>query len=180
MTELVILGRDGVINQDSDKFIKNPTEWTPIPGSLEAIARLNHAGYKIAVATNQPGVALDLFDINTLNAIHGKFQHLLARVGGHIDGIFYCPHSVEKNCNCHKPKPGLYQTISNRFSVPLKGIPIIDGSLKDLDAAIAVDASPILVKTGNSQSTLINRDDLRDIPSFNDLAHAVDALLEAP
>src|SRR5215467_2526891 len=106
---LVILDRDGVINRDSDQFIKSPEEWRPIPGSLEAIARLNHAGYRVVIATNQSGIGRGLFDMATLNAIHEKMHKALAAAGGRIDALFYCPHTADSQCECRKPKPAMFR-----------------------------------------------------------------------
>ncbi|TXI11648.1 MAG: D-glycero-beta-D-manno-heptose 1,7-bisphosphate 7-phosphatase [Polynucleobacter sp.] len=150
-TKLVILDRDGVINQDSDLYIKSPDEWIPIPGSLEAIAKLNQAGYHIAVATNQSGVGRGLYDMDTLNAIHEKLHRLVAKVGGHIDAIFFCPHTDADHCNCRKPLPGMIQQISERYGIPIKGVPIVGDSVRDLVAGVAVGAEPHLVLTGKGE-----------------------------
>ena len=176
---LVILDRDGVINEDSDDYIKSPQEWIPIAGSLEAIARLNHAGVLVAVASNQSGIGRGLFDLDTLNAMHAKFQQALARVGGHVDGIFFCPHTPQDQCECRKPKPGLLHAISGRFGMPLDGIPFIGDSPSDVAAARAVDADPFLVRTGKGERTLTKNPDLAALPVFDDLAGAVDALLQS-
>ncbi len=149
--KLVILDRDGVINQDSDLYIKSPDEWIPIPGSLEAIAKLNQAGYHIAVATNQSGVGRGLYDMDTLNAIHEKLHRLVAKVGGHIDAIFFCPHTDADHCNCRKPLPGMIQQISERYGIPIKGVPIVGDSVRDLVAGVAVGAEPHLVLTGKGE-----------------------------
>ena len=151
--KLVILDRDGVINFDSAEFIKNPEEWRPIPGSLEAIARLTQAGYHVVVATNQSGVGRGLLDMATLSAIHDKMHKALAQAGGRIDAVFYCPHAQEAGCNCRKPKPGLLEDIARRFNVDLVGVPCIGDSPRDLQAAIQVEAQPILVLTGKGQNT---------------------------
>ncbi len=151
--KLVILDRDGVINYDSAEFIKKPEEWNPIPGSLEAIARLNQAGYRIVVATNQSGVGRGLLDMATLGAIHDKMHKALAQIGGRIDAVFYCPHAQDANCNCRKPKPGLLEDIARRFNVGLTGVPCIGDSMRDLQAAAHVDAQPILVLTGKGKQT---------------------------
>ena len=152
--KLVILDRDGVINQDSDSYIKNPEEWRPIPGSLEAIARLNHAGFLVVLATNQSGVGRGLFEVSTLNAIHDRMHRALAQIGGRIDAIFFCPHAQDANCGCRKPRSGLLEEIARRFNVDLKGVPSIGDALRDLQAAAAVGAAPILVLTGKGQKTL--------------------------
>ena len=150
---LVILDRDGVINHDSDSYIKAAEEWRPIAGSLEAIVRLNHAGYQVVLATNQSGVGRGLFEVSTLNAIHDKMHRALAQIGGRIDAIFFCPHAQEANCECRKPKAGLFEEIARRFSVDLKGVPSIGDSLRDLQAAAEVGATPMLVLTGKGAKT---------------------------
>ena len=174
---LVILDRDGVINQDSDNYIKSPEEYIPLPGSLEAIARLNQAGFLVAVATNQSGIGRGLYDQATLDSIHDKLQGLLGGVGGRIDAIFYCPHTPDDHCVCRKPAPGLLQQISEHFGIPLTGVPVIGDAPRDLQAARAVGATPILVRTGKGLRTLENGGDLDEIPVYDDLAEAVDALL---
>ena len=174
---LVILDRDGVINEDSDNYIKSPEEWVPIPGSLEAIARLNHAGAVVTVATNQSGIGRGLFSINELNRIHAKFRDALARVGGHVDGIFFCPHSPEVQCQCRKPAPGLLRAISLRFATGLRDIPVIGDSLRDIEAARAAKANPVLVRSGKGMYTQRHSPELDDVACFDDLADAVDHLL---
>lgn len=175
---MVILDRDGVINQDSDDFIKTEDEWIPIPGSLESIARLNHAGILVVVATNQSGIGRGLIAPEDLNRMHAKLHRGLARVGGHVDGIFFCPHSPEANCTCRKPAPGLLRSIGLRFGLPLAGAVAIGDSKRDLDAATAVWAQPVLVRTGKGERTLAVHPELKDLPCFDDLAEAVDYLLE--
>lgn len=174
---LVILDRDGVINEDSDDYIRTPEEYIPIPGSLEAIARLKKAGFTVVVATNQSGIGRGYFDIDTLNAMHDKLNQLLAEVGGSVDGFFYCPHAPEDHCDCRKPAPGLYQQISQQFNTELTGVPVIGDSLRDIEAAWVVGASPILVRTGKGSRTLATSEGLDDVPVYEDLAEAVDALL---
>lgn len=174
---LIILDRDGVINEDSDDYIKSPDEYIPIPGSLEAIARLNQAGYTVVVATNQSGIGRGYFDLPTLEAMHDKLRSLLAAVHGRIDGIFYCPHTPDDQCECRKPRPGLYQQIASHFGISLAGVPVIGDSLRDIDAARAVGAKPVLVRTGKGLRTLQSGEGLDDIPVYDDLADAVDALL---
>ncbi|MDD5056729.1 MAG: D-glycero-beta-D-manno-heptose 1,7-bisphosphate 7-phosphatase [Sideroxydans sp.] len=151
--KLIILDRDGVINFDSDQFIKSPDEWKPIPGSLEAIARLNQAGYRVVVATNQSGIGRGLFDMPTLNAIHNKMHKSLALVGGRIDAIFFCPHTSETECTCRKPKSGMIEEIAVRYGASLKGVPAVGDSLRDLEAAARVEAQPYLVLTGKGAKT---------------------------
>ena len=175
---LVILDRDGVINEDSDDYIKSPEEYVPIPGSLEAIARLKKAGFTVVVATNQSGIGRGYFDLDTLEAMHNKLKTLLAEIKGSVDGIFYCPHTPEDNCDCRKPAPGLYHQISQHFNIKLTGVPVIGDSLRDLEAARAVGATPILVRTGKGKRTLATGKGLVDVPVYDDLAGAVDALLK--
>lgn len=145
---LVILDRDGVINEDSDAYVKSAAEWRPIPGSLEAIARLNHAGWRVVVATNQSGVARMLFTMEQLNNIHQRLHAELSRLGGQLDGIYFCPHGPKDGCGCRKPAPGLLLEIAARNGIDLAGVPCIGDSLRDLEAARAVGARPVLVRTG--------------------------------
>ncbi len=151
--KLIILDRDGVINYDSDQFIKSPEEWRPIPGSLEAIARLNQAGYRVVVATNQSGIGRGLFDMPTLNAIHDKMHKSLAQVGGRIDAIFFCPHTSEADCGCRKPKSGMMLEIAARYGIGLVGVPAVGDSLRDLQSAARLGASPYLVLSGKGLRT---------------------------
>jgi D-glycero-D-manno-heptose 1,7-bisphosphate phosphatase len=175
--KLIVLDRDGVINRDSDQFIKSPDEWRPIPGSLEAIARLNHAGFRVVVATNQSGIGRGLFEMAMLNAIHEKMHKALALVGGRIDALFYCPHTADALCECRKPKTGMLKEIGMRFGVDLAGIPCVGDSLRDLAAADAVGAQPILVLTGKGEHTLRDGDYPKNTVIFPDLAFAASALL---
>jgi D-glycero-D-manno-heptose 1,7-bisphosphate phosphatase len=176
--KLVILDRDGVINQDSDRYIKGPEEWLPIPGSLEAIARLNYFGYKVVVASNQSGLARGLFTIDDLNAIHQKFRQHLDRVGGQVEGIFFCPHGPEDGCDCRKPQPGLLWQIRERLGLELQGVPVVGDSLRDIESALAVGAWPILVETGKGTRTRrTHLDELAGVPVYPDLAAAVDYIL---
>ena len=174
--KLVILDRDGVINQDSDSFIQSPEEWRPIPGSLEAIARLNHAGYQVILATNQSGVGRGLFEVSTLNAIHDRMHRALAQIGGRVDAIFFCPHAQEANCACRKPRPGLLDEIAKRFNVDLKGVPSVGDSLRDLQASAAVGAAPILVLTGKGEKTRSEGNLPEGTQIYPDLAHAARAI----
>lgn len=175
--KLIILDRDGVINQDSDHFIKSPEEFIPLPGSLEAIAKLNHEGYHVAVATNQSGIARGLFSLDTLNQMHEKLRRELESLGGHVDMIAFCPHGPDDHCDCRKPKPGMYEAIAKRFDLPLEGVPVIGDSLRDLQAAQAVNASPMLVRTGKGERTLAKGEGLEGIPVYDNLAQAVEALI---
>ena len=149
--KLVILDRDGTINNDSVDFVKSPDEWIPLPGALEAIARLNHAGWHVVIASNQSGLGRGLFDVGSLNAMHAKMHKMLAALGGRIDAVFYCPHSAEESCNCRKPLPGLFEQIGARFGVPLKGVPTAGDSARDLQAGAAAGCEPHLVLTGKSE-----------------------------
>ena len=175
--KLVILDRDGVINHDSDSFIKSPEEWRPIAGSLEAIARLNHAGYQVVLATNQSGVGRGLFEVSTLNAIHDRMHRALAQIGGRIDAIFFCPHAQEVNCDCRKPRAGLLEEIARRFNVDLKGVPSIGDALRDLQASVAVGATPILVLTGKGEKTRAAGGLPEGTQIYDDLAAAVRAIV---
>ncbi len=163
----VLLDRDGVINQDSDFFIKSPDEWQPIPGSLEAIALLNNHGYKVVVITNQSGLARGLFDTETLATIHDKMLIMTDAKGGNITDIYYCPHGPDDNCECRKPKPGLLHEFSQDHKIDLAGIFCVGDSLRDLQAAWSVDAHPLLVKTGKGYKTLAENKNL-DVPVFAD------------
>jgi D-glycero-D-manno-heptose 1,7-bisphosphate phosphatase len=146
--KLVILDRDGTINEDSADFIKSAAEWKPLPGALEAIARLTHAGWHVVVATNQSGLGRGYFDVAALNAMHSKLHKLLAAVGGRVDAIFYCPHAPDQACHCRKPAPGLFAQIGERYGIDLKGVPTVGDSARDLVAGAALGCEPHLVLTG--------------------------------
>lgn len=182
---LIILDRDGVINEDRDDYVKSPDEWVAVPGSLDAIARLTHAGWSVAVATNQSGIERGLFDINTLHAIHNKMTNAVAEAGGHIDGIFFCPHAPDTGCRCRKPATGLYEDIANRFGRILTGVPVVGDSLRDLQAGHVMGASLWLVRTGKGGRTLAAaaKDPTKAIPSesriADNLASVVAHLLSA-
>ena len=152
--KLIVLDRDGVINEDSDEYVKSPEEWVPITGSLEAIARLNRGGYRVVVATNQSGISRGMFDLETLSAMHKKMHDLASEVGAHIDGIFFCPHGPDDKCNCRKPKPGLFQEIQARLGTSLQGVPCVGDSLRDLQAGKSQGCTTFLVKTGKGKRTL--------------------------
>jgi D-glycero-D-manno-heptose 1,7-bisphosphate phosphatase len=175
--KLVILDRDGVINVDSDQFIKAPEEWKAIPGSLDGIARLNHAGYRVVVASNQSGIGRGLFDMAALNAINEKMYKALAQVGGRIDALFYCPHPAEGNCTCRKPKPGMFEDIARRFNISLAGVPSIGDSLRDAQAASAAGAEPMLVLTGKGAKTQAAGGLPDHTRVYQDLAEAVRAII---
>ncbi|MGE8392499.1 D-glycero-beta-D-manno-heptose 1,7-bisphosphate 7-phosphatase [Pseudomonas sp. BIGb0427] len=152
--KLLILDRDGVINQDSDAYIKSLDEWIPIPGSIEAIAQLSKAGWTVAVATNQSGIARGYYDLPTLEAMHAQLRTLVAEQGGEVGLIVYCPHGPDEGCACRKPKPGMLTTIAAHYGVNLTGVWFVGDSKGDLEAALAVDAQPVLVKTGKGEKTL--------------------------
>lgn len=150
--KLVIMDRDGTINQDRDDFVKSADEWIALPGALEAIAKLNHAGWHVVVASNQSGLGRGLFDVAALNAMHSKMFKQLAVLGGRIDAVFYCPHTPDEHCACRKPQPGLYRQIAERYGLDLALVPVVADSARDLQAAIAVGAQPHLVLTGKAAS----------------------------
>lgn len=175
-TRVVILDRDGVINADSDAYIKRPAEWEPIPGSLEAIRTLKEAGARVFIATNQSGLARGLFAPSALDAIHAKLHRYLAELDTSVDGIYYCPHGPHDDCDCRKPLPGLLQRIADEHEVTLTGVPVVGDSLRDLEAAVAVGARPVLVRTGKGETTL--RGALPEgTEVYRDLAAAVQGLL---
>ena len=171
--KLVILDRDGVINYDSDQYIKSPDEWTPIPGSLEAVALLNQNGFRVAVATNQSGIGRGLFDMSALNAMHAKMHKALAAVGGRVDAVFFCTHTPEDGCDCRKPQPGLFLKIAERFGVDLKDVPMVGDSHRDLQAGEAAGCQQVLlVRTGKGTKTLEREDLPKSTQVFDDLAAA--------
>lgn len=175
---LVILDRDGVINEDSDDFIKSPAEWIPIPGSLEAIGRLSRAGFEVAVASNQSGIGRKLLDEPALELIHQKMRGAARKFGGDIGKIEYCPHHPDAGCDCRKPKPGMLLSLSRKYGVPLTRVPFIGDSVRDVEAAMAVGARAILVRTGGggeAEPTIIARG--LDVEVFADLAAVVDELV---
>lgn len=174
---LVILDRDGVINRDSRDFVKTADEWQPLPGSIEGIATLSKAGFTVAVASNQSGLARGLFGRRTLDAMHRKLRRLVRAAGGRVDRIVVCPHGPDEGCDCRKPAPGLYLRLARHFGVSLDGVPAIGDSLRDLQGAAAAGATPILVRTGNGRRTEASLpDELRDIAIYDDLAAAAKAL----
>ena len=176
---LLILDRDGVINRDSRVFVKNTDEWLPIPGSIEAIADLSKAGYTVTVASNQSGLARGLFDRNALRAMHRKLRRLVDARGGHIDRIVVCPHGPDDGCSCRKPAPGLLRRLAHHYGASLEGVPAVGDSLRDLEAAVAAGATPILVRTGNGKALAGHLPrDLRSVPVFDDLAAVADELLK--
>jgi D-glycero-D-manno-heptose 1,7-bisphosphate phosphatase len=179
--KLVILDRDGVINVDSDAFIKSPDEWVALPGSLEAIARLNQAGYRVAVATNQSGIGRGLFDTTALNDMHAKMHRQAAAVGARIDAVFFCPHTSQDHCDCRKPKPGMLKMIADRFEIDPAETPVVGDSLRDLEAGAALGCRPHLVLTGKGRKTLAAGDLPEGTQIHDDLrAFALDFLSNAP
>jgi len=176
--KLVILDRDGVINEDSDQYIKSPEEWCPIPGSLDAIARLNRAGWRVVVATNQSGLRRRLFDIETLNRIHDTLHRRLAEVGGRVEAIFFCPCLPGDHCACRKPSPGMLIGVGRCLRVDLARVPFVGDTLGDVQAARRAGAQPWLVRTGKGLRTLREADDLEGVTVVDELAAAADLLLE--
>jgi len=175
---LVILDRDGVINRESSAFVKSAAEWLPLPGSIRAIAALSAAGYTVAVASNQSGLARGMLDRNALRAMHRKLRKLVSAEGGHVDRIVVCPHGPSDGCDCRKPKPGLLLRLARYYSTDLAGVPVIGDSLRDLQAAASTGARPILVRTGNGRETeALLAGELAATEVFDDLAAATEALL---
>jgi D-glycero-D-manno-heptose 1,7-bisphosphate phosphatase len=174
--KLVILDRDGVINFDSDNYIKHPDEWRPIPGSLDAIARLTQDGWRVVVATNQSGVGRGLFDMASLNAIHAKMHRAVNQAGGRIEAVFYCPDTDESRSPCRKPNPGMFHAIAERFNVSLADVPCVGDSLRDLQAAASVGGRPILVLTGKGRKTRTEGNLPQATAVYPDLASVAQAL----
>jgi D-glycero-D-manno-heptose 1,7-bisphosphate phosphatase len=178
--KLIVLDRDGVINHDSDAYIKSVDEWQPIDGSLEAIARLNHAGYTVVVASNQSGIARGYFELDALSAMHKKMDDLLNKIGGHIDAVFYCPHGPDDGCDCRKPKPGMLLEIGQRFNVSLEDVVFIGDTVSDMKAASNANAQAILVRTGKGVKAekIMKAECKQTVPVYDDLAAAVTAILK--
>ncbi|MCX2793986.1 D-glycero-beta-D-manno-heptose 1,7-bisphosphate 7-phosphatase [Microbulbifer thermotolerans] len=179
---IIVLDRDGVINYDSNAHIKSADEWTPLPGSIEAMAELSRAGHQLVIATNQSGLALGLFDLDDLEAMHAKMRALVEDAGGEIAAIFYCPHSPEDNCRCRKPEPGLLDAIEAEFDTSLHGCYLVGDQLKDLHTALTKGCRPVLVRTGAGEGTLrqlLQQPDerLADTAVFDDLAQFAQFLL---
>ena len=176
--KLIILDRDGVINQDSDAVIKSVEEWIPLPGSIEAIARLSKAGWTVAIATNQSGLARGYFSEQTLNAMHQRLRELVAEQGGQVDLIRHCPHGPDDGCDCRKPLSGMFQAIAEHYQQPLDGVPTVGDSLRDLQAGAAVGCQPYLVRTGKGAQT-----EQKPLPAgtrvFDNLAGVANHLLES-
>jgi D-glycero-D-manno-heptose 1,7-bisphosphate phosphatase len=182
-TKLVILDRDGTINEDRDDYVKSVDEWVPIPGAVEAIARLNQHGWRVVIATNQSGLGRGLFDMDALNRMHQRLNELLIEEGGRVDAIFFCPHAPEDHCRCRKPLPGLFEQIADRYGITLAGsVHAVGDSLRDLQAAVAVGCLPHLVLTGKAarldeadQQRL--REQIPGVTFHADLAAFADALI---
>lgn len=174
---LIILDRDGVINKDSDDYIKSPDEWHPIDGSLEAITKLSQNGYQVIVATNQSGIGRKLFTIEALNAIHSRMKTELSQFGGVIDAIFYCPHLPKDDCRCRKPKPGLYNDISERLRIPLNKVYCIGDKMTDIKAIQSAGGKPVLVRTGKGQSEIDQGLVPDGIPIYDNLASFVNEIV---
>jgi D-glycero-D-manno-heptose 1,7-bisphosphate phosphatase len=178
--KVIVLDRDGVINHDSDAYIKSAEEWRPIEGSLEAIARLNHSGYTVAVASNQSGLARGYFDIEALIDMHKKMDDMLAKIGGRVDAIFYCPHGPDDGCSCRKPRPGMLLEIGQRFNVPLEEVVFIGDSVTDIKTASNALAKAMLVRTGKGRKAekILQVEPGESVPVFDDLASAVTSILQ--
>ena len=178
---LVVLDRDGVINAESEQFIKAPEEFIPLPGSIAAIARLSRSGYTVLVATNQSGIARGLLSRHTLDAIHEKLRHLVREAGGRLGGIYSCPHAPQHGCDCRKPQPGLLRQVLRDYPVRAAQVMVIGDSLRDLEMALNAGACPVLVKTGNGMrtyETLRGHKNLNSVAVFENLAQAAQALTE--
>lgn len=179
MNKLIILDRDGVINEDSDAYIKTVDEWIPIPGSIEAIARLSQAGYTVTVATNQSGIGRGYYDVATLDAMHARLRELVAEQGGALGKIVYCPHGPDDGCDCRKPLPGLIDQIVTEYG-DATGAPLIGDSLRDLEAGVARHCAPVLVRTGKGNKTLEKGlpESLGPVAIYDSLADFADHILK--
>lgn len=180
--KLVILGRDGILNEFRDDHVKSPDEWQPVPGALESVARLNHAGWHVVVATNQSGIGRGMIDMASVNAIHARMVQRLAMVGGRVDAVFFCPHAPEDHCDCRKPLPGLMHEVGKRYGIELKQVPMLSDTLRDLQAAHAAGCGPHLVRSGRAAA--LNDEQVRQLAAqvsgalvHDDMAAFVDHLL---
>jgi D-glycero-D-manno-heptose 1,7-bisphosphate phosphatase len=178
INKLIILDRDGVINHDSEEYIKSPDEWHAISGSLAAIAELNRAGFQVVIATNQSGIARGYYDLVMLQQIHDKLTRELAAVGGHVDDIFFCPHHPDEKCHCRKPQPGMFFQIQEKYQVEFADVFFVGDNYSDIQVAVEVGCKPILVLTGKGQKTLASYPELKKIPCFASLADAVPFILK--
>jgi len=176
--KLIVLDRDGVINRDLGGPVVSPEAWVPIDGSLDAIARLNQAGFQVAVATNQSGIARGVLTVDDLHAVHKRMHEQVVQAGGRIDTVVFCPHSESEECECRKPSPGMLYTLSDRLNVDLTKVAVVGDSLRDIQAAMAAAATPVLVKTGKGKKTLKSNKGLEHIPAFDNLSSYVDDLLK--
>ena len=174
---LVVLDRDGVINRDSEQYIRSVDEWLPLPGSLEAIARLNKAGFVVAVVTNQSGVGRGYFSEATLAEIHDAMREQVAAAGGRIDAVYYCPHRPDEGCDCRKPKPLLLERAVREFIARKDRTCYIGDKRSDVAAARAAGVRPVLV--GPLASERAGEAEFADVDRFADLPAAADALLRA-
>ena len=174
---LVVLDRDGTLNLDDKAIIAGPDDWVPVAGALEAVARLNQAGCRVVIATNQSGLGRGLFDADTMNRVHAKMNKLLAAVGARVDAVFFCPHSRDDACDCRKPKPGMFKRIADTFNVDLKCVPAIGDSLRDLQACAALGCQPMLVLTGKGEKTKAEGNLPENTLEFANLAAAIEHLL---
>jgi D-glycero-D-manno-heptose 1,7-bisphosphate phosphatase len=175
--KLIILGRDGVINQIADTYISSPEQWIPIQGSLEAIAQLTRGGYRIIIVTNQPGIGEGVFDIQALNAVHEKMYQQLTILGGQIESILFCPHTAQQACDCRKPHAGLLLDLQNRLNITLTNVPLVGDSIDDVQAAQELGAAPVLVRTGKGEVTVANATGLDQVPVYKNLAEFAEHLL---
>ncbi len=180
---LVILDRDGVINEDSDAYIKSVDEWIPIPGSIDAIGMLYKAGFTIVVATNQSGIGRQLFSLDELESMHDKLNALVKNAGGEIAGIYYCPHHPDDGCTCRKPRAGLIDTMERELGISARGAFFIGDSIRDLEAGLGKGCTPILVRTGKGEKTLAkinagNNTAFSGLTVYANLAEAADALVK--
>ena len=174
----IALDRDGVINEDSDQYIKKPSEWQPIPGSIDGIAKLTQAGFRIAVVSNQSGLGRGLFDLSALNAIHNRLRDCLAMSGGRVEMILFCPHAPWEKCACRKPLAGLLDELSRRLGIPLAGLPFVGDSITDIEAGRQVGMDPILVRSGKGQKTLAEFPErLEGVRVFRDLKQLANNLI---
>lgn len=176
MSRLALLGRDGVILEAREGGIRSLEDMQIIPGSLEAIARLNHAGYRVAIVSNQPMLQEGGLDIDTLNRIHARLNELLTRAGGHLDALLICPHGPDAHCGCHKPDTGLFEEIAHRLELSLEDVPLFGDDTADMKAAERLRARPFLMATGNGEQT---HRDYPHLPLYDDLTHAVSSLLDS-
>ncbi len=151
-TKLVILGRDGILNEFREDHVTTPEEWVPVPGALEAVARLNHAGWHVVVATNQSGIGRGMIDMSAVNAVHAHMHQMLQAQGARLDAVFFCPHTPEDHCDCRKPQPGLMLDIGRRYGVDLAHVPMVGDTARDLLAAHAAGCQPHLVQSGRAAS----------------------------